>query len=109
MALGSLLIEPNAALGPVGGTTGSLGVSAKDDTGAAQALPALTTHTSNAGVASITGQTGAYLTVTIAGAGRCTVWVSNGAVDSNKVIIDGIDTASGTSRRQMQTRRGGKR
>lgn len=103
MALGSLLLEPRAAVGVVGGTTGDLGVSAKDTAGAAQALPSLTFFTSDAGIAAISAQAGAYLTVTVVGAGSCLVWCSDGGVIlSNKVLIETSDPNSGTSRRQMR-------
>lgn len=97
MAVTRLVLEPKRVTGTVGNTA-EIEAGAFDDAGVAQAL-SLTYHTTNAGIAEITGISDNHLTVTLVAAGVAKVWVSDGAVVSDTVEVDVMDATAGKGRR----------
>jgi len=98
MALGALLLGPNAGYGPAGSPL-TFKVMALDDAGVVQATPSLTTFTTSSAVAN-PGASGSTVTVTTTDPGNAQVWVSDGgSIVSNKVSVSTFDPEGGTSRR----------
>lgn len=94
--LASLTLGPNAVSGNANGTA-QIGIVAKDTNGAEMATPTLTFHSSNSATAIIdhVAGGGSKLVVDLEQAGMAQVWVSNGSIESNKVLVMVMDPGGG--------------
>lgn len=95
--LTSLVLGPSAVSGVANGAVEPIIVGAFDQFDAPMAIPTLTFNSSNASVAQITSISGNRLQVTAYQAGVCHVWVSSGAVVSDRTTVLISDPAGGKS------------